>query len=77
MQRALPGKLVDAFDIVDYIVTVTDTQGMKSTTESWVQLLPNAESKPLYPVVFETGDQRAPSSFPRQLKISACGQDST
>lgn len=63
MQRALPGKLVDAFDIVDYIVTVTDTQGMKSTTESWVQLLPNAESKPLYPVVFGNRAINEPLKF--------------
>jgi hypothetical protein len=61
--KALPGKIIDAIDICDYVAKVSDTEGMKKTSESILVLLPDAQSKPLYPVIFGNGVLTEPLKF--------------
>jgi hypothetical protein len=61
--KALPGKLIDAIDIFDYAASVSSTEGMKKTSEGILLLLADAQSKPLYPVLFENGALKEPLKF--------------
>jgi hypothetical protein len=61
--KALPGKLIDAVDIFDYVATVSATEGMKKSSESILVLLPDAQSKPLYSVLFKNGVLQEPLQF--------------
>lgn len=49
--QALPGKLIDAFDMFEYSASVCTTEGMKSTADAVVVLREDAASHALYPVI--------------------------
>lgn len=48
--KALPGKILDAMDVCDYVATVATTEGMKTNTESLALLKPDAKSKAAYEI---------------------------
>lgn len=67
--QALPGKIVDAIDLWDYVVAVATTDGMKTTTTSATVLKDSAKSKPLYPVFYGNAPIADPLKFvPKNAK---------
>ncbi len=50
--KALPGRLIDALDILDYAASVHTTEGQRATEEGIAVLRDDAKGRALYPVVF-------------------------
>jgi len=50
--KALPGKILDALDIFEYLASVATTAGLKTTADSVLVLRDDAQTRPLYKVLF-------------------------
>ena len=61
--RALPGKIIDALDIFDYMASTATTDGMQTVSDEIVALRDDASSKPLYRILFSNGALDAPLKF--------------
>ncbi len=67
MERTLPGKLVDEFDIFETVAEVTMTNGMKTTTNMVTQFKSSANVKPFYQFLFGGGQLDQPMRyFPKE-----------
>ncbi|MCG3128010.1 MAG: hypothetical protein CHACPFDD_02883 [Phycisphaerae bacterium] len=60
---AIPDKLITAFDLVDYIVSVSSTHGMKTSGQEVVAFKPGAADKPLYKVFMGNGSIKEPLRY--------------
>lgn len=61
--RELPNRIFDALDIFDYLVSVSNTQGKETRSESLATLTADAKSKPLYAVLFSNGTLEEPLKY--------------
>lgn len=50
--KVLPGKIIDAFDMFEYVAEVKTTDGMRTNSDSIALLRDDAETHAMYPVLF-------------------------
>ncbi|MBU0641061.1 MAG: DUF3352 domain-containing protein [Planctomycetes bacterium] len=60
---ALPGKVIDALDMFEYIATVARTDGKRTTQDSITVLRDDAKTRPLYPAFFGNGPISDPLKY--------------
>ena len=61
--KALPGKVIDALDMFEYMAAVSTTSGLKTMTDSVTLLREDAKSHALYDVFFSNGTLKEPLKF--------------
>ncbi|RMF84443.1 MAG: DUF3352 domain-containing protein, partial [Planctomycetota bacterium] len=61
--RALPGKIIDALDIYDYMASTATTDGMRTTADEITVLRDGAADKPLYRILYANGPVEQPLRF--------------
>ena len=62
-QTSLPGKILDALDMWEYMATVKTTDGMLATTDTLTVLRAAAQSCALYPVLYGNGPLKDPLKY--------------
>lgn len=61
--KALPGKIIDAFDMFEYVAEVKTTDGLRTDSDSIALLRDDAESHAFYPVLFSNKPLAKPLKY--------------
>lgn len=60
---AIPDKIISAIDVVEYVVAVSSTSGMKTSGQEVVAFKADAADKPLYKVFMGNGSMKEPLRY--------------